>query len=324
MPGCHTLPSRIRGLSVRKQFLFLCLVLLVCGACAKEGAEKGYLAIFNGKDLSGWRTSSDKPGFRAADGCIYSEGGELLYTESEYGNYILRFEWMLSKVGNSGVLIRSEPENAWETGFEVQLLAPWTPYRDDLHCTASIYGHVAVTNRPDETTGRWHSMEIVCDRLDIIIAVDGKICTWGNIDRVESLKDKHLRGHIALQGNHSDPDQWVKFRNLRIRDLDRETNYLITGFRNADPRIQRTTHQAAVRLGPVMVGPLCSLIMEEDSIGSGPAKKTLFDIAALASDPEAPESRRQSVEKALQEQLSMQNSEIMHDYLVWLLGMLGG
>ena len=115
-----------------KQFLFLCLALLVCGACAKERVEqeKGFVSIFNGKDLSGWRTSSDKPGFRVADRCIYSDGGDLLYTEGEQGNYILRFEWMLSEVGNSGVLIRSQPKNSWETGFEVQLLAPWTPYRD--------------------------------------------------------------------------------------------------------------------------------------------------------------------------------------------------
>ena len=307
-----------------KQFSFLCLVLLVCGACAKEGVEKGFVSIFNGKDLSGWETGSDEQGFRVADGCIYSDGGELLYTEREYGNYILRFEWMLSEVGNSGVLIRCEPENAWETGFEVQLLAPWTPYRDDHHCTGSIYGHVAVTNRPDETTQRWHSMEIVCDRREVIIAVNGEICTWGNMDRVESLKNKRLRGHIALQGNHSNPDQWAKFRNLRIRDLDMETDYVIKGFRDLDPRIQRMTHKAAVKLGSEIVAPLCSLIVEEDSIDSGPAKKALFDIAAVASDPEAPESRRQSVVKALEEQVAKCKSEIVHEYLVWLLGMLEG
>ena len=310
-----------------KQFLFLCLALLVCGACAKERVEqeKGFVSIFNGKDLSGWRPSSDKPGFRVADRCIYSDGGDLLYTEGEQGNYILRFEWMLSEVGNSGVLIRSQPKNSWETGFEVQLLAPWTPYRDDLHCTGSIYGHVAVTNRPDETTGRWHSMEIVCDRRDVIIVVDGKVCTWGNMDRVESLKDKSLRGHIALQGNHSDPDQWVKFRNLRIRDLDSETDYVIKGFRDMDPRIQQMTHEAAVKLGSVIVAPLCSLIMEEDSVDySGPAKKALFDIAALASAPDAPESHRQSVVKALEKQVASCNSKIAHEYLVWLLGMLDG
>jgi len=43
------------------------------------------------------------------DGCIHSDGGkggEWIHTARQYGNFILRLEWMLSQVGNSGVFIR--------------------------------------------------------------------------------------------------------------------------------------------------------------------------------------------------------------------------
>ena len=90
---------------------------------------------------------------------------------------------MLSKVGNSGVFIRRNPSVPGD-GFEVQLLAPWTPWRDDLHCTGSMYGHVAVTNRPDETTGLWYKMEIKCDRNIVTVSVNDTVTTVADIDTV--------------------------------------------------------------------------------------------------------------------------------------------
>ena len=309
-----------------KLLAWTCLTLLLVSSCSQKKPEKGFVSIFNGKDFSGWQFKGQPAGLRVEERCIYSggaDGGDLLCTEKEYGNYILRLEWMLSEVGNSGVLIRCNPDSAWDSGFEVQLLAPWTPWRDDLHCTGSIYGHAAVTNRPDETTGRWHQLEVVCDRKQIIIAVDGETCTWADMDRVESLRGKHLRGRIGLQGNHSDPRQWLKFRNLRLRDLDSDPDYVIRGFRDTDPRIRRDTHEAAVRLWGPIVPRLCSLIAEEDSLASAGARKALFEIAALASAPEAPKERRDAVVQALKDQAGSNGSETLRTYLGWLLGLLG-
>ncbi|OGG00695.1 MAG: hypothetical protein A3F83_03845 [Candidatus Glassbacteria bacterium RIFCSPLOWO2_12_FULL_58_11] len=309
-----------------KSLVCFSLALTLLFASNGKAAEKGFVSLFNGKDLSSWQFRGQPAGLRVEEGCIYSggaDGGDLLWTEKEYGNYILRLEWMLSGVGNSGVLIRCTPDSAWDSGFEVQLLAPWTPWRDDLHCTGSIYGYVAVTNRPDETTGRWHQLEVVCDRKQIIIAVNGETCTWADMDRVESLRGKHLRGRIGLQGNHSDPQQWLKFRNLRLRDLDLDPDYVIRGFRDTDPRIQRDTHGAAVKLGDTIVPRLCSLIAEEDSLPSAGARKALFEIAALASAPDAPKALRDKVVQALKDQAGSSGSETLRTYLGWLLGLLG-
>ena len=313
---------------MHKSLIFALLTLAATAVASQAVDEKGFVSIFNGHSLAGWNVAANPDGFRVEDGCMHTGGNNagtgLLCTNAEYGNFIFRFEYMLSEVGNSGVMIRpgSDQSLAWEKGYEIQLLAPWTPWRDDLHCTGSIYGHVAIINRPDETTGKWHEMEIVCDRFTIIITVDGKVTTWADMSTVKSLSAKSLRGPVGLQDNHSAAEQWVKFRNLRIRDLDREPDYVVRGFSYADPRVRKLTHESAAGSDTLMVAPLCGLLAEEDSLSSVGAKKALFEIVAAASAPDAPASVRSSVVKTLQTQSAEIKSEIVRNHLAWLLGML--
>ena len=303
-----------------------CLCMLLAFAVAAPAAgqgdpEKGFAPLFNGQNLDGWEEAD---GFVIDDGTILTRGAKAgdLYTEAEYGNYVLRFDYMLSPVGNSGVFVRAEPGQPLETGFEVQLLAPWTPYRDDLHCTGSLYGYVPVTSRPDETTEVWHSMEIVLDRNTVIVSVDGKVATWARTDEVESLSEKPLSGRVGLQGNHSDPNQWVRFRNVRIKDLDTDADYVIRGFRRTDPRIRQTSRDAAVKLGAAAVPGLCDLMAAPDAVGPSAAREALFAIAARASAPDFPEDSREALRKGLEEQRDKAESAELKGYLTWLGGML--
>lgn len=304
------------------------MVFLLLGSSGIFAADDaGFVSIFNGKDLIGWK---DQGGFEVVDGVIMTSGkdGKELYTEKSYGNYILRLEFMLSDVGNSGIFIRTDPDSGLRTGMEIQLLAPWTPYRDDLHCTGSIYGHVAVINRPDETTGRWYKMEIMCDRKDITTSVNDKFVTHGNMDSVESMRSRNLRGQIGLQFNHSPKEQqWVKFRNISIRDLDGEPDYVIKGFTDNDPRIRQSAAEAAARLGPTMIGRLAALMSSDDPMVFTAAKQALFDIAAAATDPGAAAGSKEMLITVIQEQIGSFPSGspkqgTTRDYLMWLMGML--
>ncbi len=104
------------------------VVAILCVTVGFSQKKQKAVSLFNGKDLSLWEMSDDEPGFEVKEGVIVTtvQNGSNLFTKKQYGNYILRLEYMLSEVGNSGVLIRSDPANAWATGAEVQLLAPWT------------------------------------------------------------------------------------------------------------------------------------------------------------------------------------------------------
>ena len=303
-------------------FLFCCSCLAVSAFGAGDGA---FSPLFNGKDLSGWAVPAGKqPAFAVVDGVLETRvpGGGDLFTEARYGNYVLRFEYLLSKVGNSGVLIRCDPAEPWKTGVEVQLLAPWTPYRDDLHCTGSLYGYVAVTNRPDETTGVWHRMEIRCDRNVIEVAVDGRRTTVADTLTVKALQPKLLSGAVGFQANHGKQGEFARFRKIEIRNLDAEPAYALAGLSHADERFRAQAREAAAALGPSMIAPLArAMAGDAVSVRSG-ARQALFDIAAAASAPQGDAAAREAAARELRDVLGAKPSGPTAGYLAWLLGML--
>ena len=302
--------------------LLIFITLLGVFSLSYSQKNEPFSSLFNGKDLNHWTMPGEVPGFKVVDGIIIAEpqNASNLYTKEQFGNFILKFEFLLSKVGNSGVLIRCDPQHPWETGVEIQLLAPWTPYRDDLHCTGSIYGHVAVTNRPDETTGKWHQMEIKCDRKNITISVNGEVTTLADIDTVESMNDKHLFGAIGFQSNHGEEGEYVHLRNISIRNFDTEPEYVMEGFYADDARLIKQAYEAAVLIGAPMIKPLSRMMAEVHPKSQAGAKQVLFDIVAQSTAPGASDSEKMAVKKALQS--SLKESEIVSEYLDKLLKMV--
>jgi hypothetical protein len=297
---------------------------LLLSSCTSP-ANEGYAVLFDGSSLDEW-VPGPEGGFEVIDGVLHTGSfgkGNDLFTKQWYCNYILRLEYLLSKVGNSGVLIRCDPEAPWKTGVEVQLLAPWTPYRDDLHCTGSLYGHVAVTNRPDETTGIWHSMEIRCDRNIITVSVDGSMATVARVDTVSTMEGKLYCGAVGLQVNHAEKeDQFARFRNIYIRDLDADPAYVSEGFFEKDSIFRSQAYRAAVHLGAGMVDPLAEIMSGTDPLAKSGARQVLFDIAARATVPGGDETYQKEVAMALQSSVGRASAAITRNYLEWLSGMV--
>ncbi len=286
--------------------------------------EANFAQIFNNKDLSGW-TLLKPGGFEVENGELVTRSrgnGNDLYTAKKYGNFILRFEFLLSDVGNSGVFIRHDLADPSQ-GFEVQLLAPWTPWRDDLHCTGSLYGHVAVTNRPDETTGKWYRMEIRCDRKMITVLVDGKLTTTARTDTVKSLAGKPLSGYIGFQGNHSpQTEQFARFRNISICDLDADPVYVVKGFTETAENIRKHTIESAATLGAIMVKPLAGLMSGSNSAAREGARQAMFDMVARVTTPGYGQSQKSKVKKALKKSIKENDDREVQKYLRWLNAML--
>jgi hypothetical protein len=308
---------------MKKAFLLILISLLFATSCSSQNTNN-FVSLFNGKDLSNW--TLQKPGaFEVKDGEIITRSfgaGNDIFSNKWYGNFILRLEFMLSEVGNSGVFIRFNP-NIQATGFEVQLLAPWTPWRDDLHCTGSLYGYVPVINRPDETTGIWYRMEIKCDRNIVTVSVNDKVTTIADIDTVKSFINKPYFGVIGFQGNHANKQgQYAKFRNIFIRDLDTEPDYLKKGFYCKDTQFRNYALVAAVSIGADMVATLSDIMSGDDPVAKSGAKDALFNIVAKASDPESPEKEKKAVSAALKKSIKNASTPITKNYLKWLSGMI--
>jgi hypothetical protein len=192
--------------------------------------EPGFVPIFNGKDLNGWTIREQYgPGYIVENGLIVcpNDGGGNLFTEKEYSNFILRFEFRLEEASNNGIGIRAPYEgDAAYTGMEIQILDHDAPvYRGKLRPAqyhGSIYDVVPAKTGYLNKTGEWNQEEIVADGRHIKVTLNGTVIVDANLDDVKdpAVLKRHpglarTTGHIGLLGHHSR----VEFRNMRVKEL---------------------------------------------------------------------------------------------------------
>lgn len=207
------------------------------------GREDGFTPLFDGSTLNGWTlVGKVGPGYLAENGVLTcpADGGGNLYTEKEYGDFVLRFEFKLSPGGNNGVGIRAPREgDAAYVGMEVQVLDDTAPQYAKLEpgqYHGSIYKVAAAKRGALKPVGEWNTEEIRAEGRRIKVTVNGKVTVDADLNRVTDpatlaahpglLRD---RGHIGLLGHGS----LVQFRNLRVKDLGKpeRDNKAPRGFR---------------------------------------------------------------------------------------------
>jgi Domain of Unknown Function (DUF1080) len=207
---------------------------------ATIAAEPGFTSLFNGKDLSGWvyGNKRDKDGkvvpnksgqgYRVEDGVIYStvEDGGNLYTEKEYANFDLRFEFKLTRNANNGIGIRAplEGDSAY-VGMEIQVLDDGGPEYKNLRPAqyhGSIYDVFPAKRGSQKPVGEWNTEEIVADGRHVTVTVNGQRIVDANLDDAKdpAVLKKHpglqnKTGHIGFLGHGAR----VEFRNLRVKEL---------------------------------------------------------------------------------------------------------
>src|SRR5438046_1268652 len=111
--------TRPEGENLMRQMLaFAALLALTAMSAQDKKDEEGFKPIFNGKDLTGWvYGKAGKGENKSGVGyqvdaenkivfCTVKDGGNL-YTEKEYGDFILRFEFKLTENANNGIGIRA-------------------------------------------------------------------------------------------------------------------------------------------------------------------------------------------------------------------------
>ena len=110
----------------------LCTTLfaLAFSSSLLTAADDGFVDLFNGKDLTGWRpvnVAADT--FSVRDGMIVTTGKPtgFMATERQYENFIIELDWRhLKEGGNSGLFIWGEglpaPGVPYAKGIEVQIL----------------------------------------------------------------------------------------------------------------------------------------------------------------------------------------------------------
>ncbi len=188
------------------------LALLVSAAQAQTAptpGKDGWISMFDGKTLEGWKANENPESWKVVDGAIVGDGprSHLFWMVRECDNCEFRADVKLNHSGNSGMYFRAAFGPGFPKGYESQV----ENTSPDPQKTGSLYGFARVTEQliPDDT---WWTQDIIADGNHIIIKVNGKTV----VDTVEA-KNTYTRGYLALQQHNE--GSVVQYKNLMMRPL---------------------------------------------------------------------------------------------------------
>jgi 3-keto-disaccharide hydrolase len=220
---------------------YLLLLPLLCptpAAAALNQPPEGFVALFNGKDLSGWKGllkgPYDNPAKRATltaeeyqkrqkeadedmrahwevvDGVLHFDGkGRSLCTAKDYGDFEMLVDWKIKAKGDSGIYLRGAPQ--------VQI---WDPANFKLG-SGGLYNNKNNPSKPDKNAdkpiGQWNTFRIIMIGEKVTIFLNDVLV----VDNVtlenywERDKPIYPTGQIELQNHGND----LYFRNVYIREI---------------------------------------------------------------------------------------------------------
>ncbi len=183
---------------------------LLFGAPAASAEEGGWISMFDGKTLEGWKANERPENWTVEDGCIVGRGerSHLFWMKRKCRDCEFKAEVKISDGGNSGMYFRAQFGPGWPKGYEAQVNST----HKDWKRTGSLYNFVNIKEQlvPPDT---WFTQHIIVKGNHIVIKVNGKTV----VDYVDE-KNTYTEGYLALQQH--DPGSTVWYRNLKMRPLD--------------------------------------------------------------------------------------------------------
>lgn len=204
----------------------------------------GFTALFNGKDLTGWKGLVEDPIKRASmppdvraqaqegadanmranwsvkDGVLtFSGKGQSICTIDDYGDFELYVDWKIEKGGDSGIYLRGSPQ--------VQI---W----DNPIGSGGLYNNEKNPSKPlvaaDRPVGQWNTFHIIMRNDRVTTYLNGHLVCDDTV--MENYWDRNEPifpyGQIELQ-NHGNA---LYFKNIYIRELPS------SGAPRKDPRME--------------------------------------------------------------------------------------
>lgn len=183
--------------------------------------KEGFLPLFDGQSLSGWKYEPAYWGVR--DGRIIGDTkGKALdkyayaITQRSFGDFVLRFSVRLGRGSNSGVQFRSQELPDFEVGgYQADIvMLGWGNLHEQNGRRRLVDGWTGkgetVANPSD-----WNDMEVTAKGPNITIRLNGLTTA----EYTETDVSRPRNGIIALQLHRGEPTR-VEFTNIRIRPLD--------------------------------------------------------------------------------------------------------
>ena len=185
---------------------------MAAGQDAPTPGKDGWISMFDGKTLDGWKANERPESWKVVNGAITGDGpaSHLFWMVRECENCEFRAEVRLNHSGNSGMYIRAAFGPGFPRGYESQV----ENTSPDPQKTGSLYGFSKVLEQliPDDT---WWTQDVTANGNHIVIKINGKVVT----DYVDQ-KSTYTKGYLALQQHNA--GSVVEYRNLMMRPVAAE------------------------------------------------------------------------------------------------------
>lgn len=193
-------------------FAAISFAVLACPAFSQSTptpGKDGWISMFDGKTLDGWKANERPASWKVVDGAIVGDGAasHLFWMKRECEDCEFRAEVKLNHSGNSGMYFRTAMGPGFPKGYEAQV----ENTSPDPQKTASLYNICKVTEQlvQDDT---WWTQHIIVKGNHVIIKVNGKVVT--DCTDPQSL---YTKGYLALQQHNA--GSVVQYRHLMMRPL---------------------------------------------------------------------------------------------------------
>ncbi len=185
-------------------------ILLALGASAFAAIDDGFKTLFDGKSSAGWKlnTGGDLPKANLQEDGLnpHGSGGYIVVHEKPVGDFVLDFDYKISKGCNSGVFLKvGDLKDPVNTGLEIAI--------DDttgtgMHDSGAFYDLVPTTRNAQKLSGQWNHMTITAKGPKIAIVL--------NEEKVSEIDlSKFTEGGKRPDGTKH------KFGDVKIADFDR-------------------------------------------------------------------------------------------------------
>ena len=200
-------------------------LLIALTASFSTRQDDGWISLFDGETLDGWRASEHPDTFSVEDGKIVVDGprAHLFYEgpveNHDFDNFEFKAQVMTTPGSNSGMYVHTQyQEEGWPSqGYEIQVNNSHTDWRR----TGSLYGIDDVKEQivPDN---EWYTEHIIVDGKHITVKINGQTVVDytepDDVQREEGSEDRRLSsGTVALQGH--DPDSKVYYKDIMVKPL---------------------------------------------------------------------------------------------------------
>jgi len=197
--------------------LLICVALFLAPAPALLRADDksadGWISLFNGKDLTGWK-ASEKVEWKVVDGLIVTPPQRShLFTDAEYKNFEFKADVMTTPGSNSGIYFHTKYEDTFpNNGIECQVNLTHT----DPVKSGSLYFIVKRFEAPAKDN-EWYTQHIIVKGKAVTVKINDKVLyEYVEPDGVTGTR-RIGKGSFALQAH--DPKSVVKYRNIMVKPL---------------------------------------------------------------------------------------------------------